>query len=467
MFEEYGKELMMLGGTIAGFVAAVLSVLEKLLVFRGSPSKSESVTETRNEPKSESRSEKRDSYRPERAPVESAPSIDFFSSKPLRGTSYLLLNEVGVIAAAGVLLNYIGLTLSRHLESILFLDMTGTALVAILLGPWWGAIVALLSNSVVNWLLFPEAGADVVIFPWSLVNMTGALFWGILARQAGFQKYVRTSKSSGFAHMWYLLSFGVIGAVVMSIPGTLVQSALHESSVLALNPEVAQSLSVQIGRWEAAVQLYLESAIGLRWSESIGWYIVNWIQNCVRYIPDKTMSAAIALVILKYGYPLFERELIHGGPDGERPRDERILPLILGLLYAPSYASLISSEGYAGPLYWPLWSVPWLFILYGYFRIRYAGPTDNALQQARLQRADRYAKALKPVGKEPSYEFCRRLTFATLIASLIFAICLPVMLMDFYRVTFKFFCVVYGFLLAVHLIRVAIAQNISVARTDG
>jgi len=39
-------------------------------------------------------------------------------------------------------------------------------------------------------------------------------------------------------------------------------------------------------------------------------------------------------------------------------------------------------------------------------------------------------------------------------------------LMDFYRVTFKFFCVVYGFLLVVHLVRIAIAQNISVARAD-
>jgi hypothetical protein len=458
MLEEYGKELMMLGGTIAGFVAAVLSVMEKLLVFRNNQSKSE--------PRSESRSDKAESYRSERAAMESAPSIDFFSTKPLRGTSYLLFYEIGVIAAAGILLNYVGLTLSRHLESILFLDMTGTALVAILLGPWWGAIIALLSNSVVNWLLFPDAGADVAIFPWSLVNMAGALFWGILARQTGFQKYVRTSKSSGLVHMWYLLSFGVIGAIVMSIPGTLVQSALHETSVLALNPEVAQSLSVRIERWETIVQSYLETAIGLRWSESISWYIVNWLQNCVRYIPDKTMSAAIALVILKYGYPLFERELIHGGPDGQRPRDERILPLILGLLYAPSYASLISHEGYAGMVYWPLWSAPWLFILYGYFKIRYSGPPDDVLQQARLQRADRYAKALKPVGKEPSYEFCRRLTFATLIASLIFAVCLPVVLMDFYRVTFKFFCVVYGFLLVVHLIRVAIAQNISVARAD-
>lgn len=452
MFEEYGKELMMLGGTLAGFIAALLTVMEKLLDIQH---------------RIQSKKDRRSAPQPERVSSETVSTVDFFSSKPLRGSSYLLLNETSVIVASGVLLNYVGLTLSRHLESILFLDMTGTALVAILLGPWWGAIAALLSNSVVNWLLYPEAGADVVIFPWSLVNMTGALFWGVLARQPGFQKYVRTSKSSGLAHTWFLLSFGVVGAVVMSIPGTLVQSALNERSIFALNPEVAESLSARIAHWESAVQVYLESLLGLTWGEHIGWYIVNWFQNCIRYIPDKTMSAAIALVVLKYGYPLFERELIHGGPQGDRPGDERILPLVLGLLYAPSYAVLISSEGYAGTMYWPLWSLPWLFILYGYFNLRYWGPTDDALHEARLQRAERYARALKPIGKEPSYEFCRRLTFATLIASLLFALCLPILLMDFYRVTFKFFCVVYGFLLVVHLIRVAIAQNISVARADG
>ena len=452
MLEEYGKELMMLGGTIAGFIAALLTVMEKLLDIQN---------------RMHSKKDRKMPPQQERVSTETISSIDFFSSKPLRGSSYLLLNETSVIIASGVLLNYVGLTLSRHLESILFLDMTGTALVAILLGPWWGAIVALLSNSVVNWLLFPEAGADVVIFPWSLVNMTGALFWGMLARQAGFQKYVRTGKSSGLAHAWFLLSFGVAGAVVMSIPGTLVQSALDERSIFALNPEVAESLSARIAYWEGSVQSYLESLLGLTWSEHIGWYVVNWFQNCIRYIPDKTMSAAIALVVLKYGYPLFERELIHGGPEGDRPGDERILPLVLGLLYVPSYAVLISSEDYAGTMYWPLWSVPWLFMVYGYFNLRYWGPSDDALHEARLQRAERYARALKPIGKEPSYEFCRRLTFATLIASLLFALCLPILLMDFYRVTFKFFCVVYGFLLVVHLIRVAIAQNISVARADG
>ncbi|HEX6948962.1 MAG TPA: hypothetical protein VF127_05135 [Nitrospira sp.] len=451
MSEDLGKELMMLGGAIAGFIAALLTVLEKLIDIQH---------------RLTAKKDRKPSASPERQAQEPLASIDFFSSKPFRGTSYLLMYETGVIVAAGLLLNYVGLTLSRHLESILFLDMTGTALVAFLLGPWWGAIVALLSNSVVNWLLFPESGADVVIFPWSLVSMTGAIYWGWMARQPGFQKYLRTGKSSALSHAWFLYIFGVVGAAVMSVPGTFVQAALNEHSTFALNPDVAETLHARVLQWEQTVHQYLESVFGLTWGEHVGWWVVNWFQTWVRYVPDKTMSAAIALVVLKYGYPLFERELIHGGPDGERPQDERILPLFLALLYAPSFATLVSSEMYGEADYWLLWAMPWAVVVAGYLYLRYWGASASILNDARLQRAERYARALKPIGKEASYEFCRRLTFMTLIASLLFALCLPIILMDFYRVTFKFFCVVYGFLLVVHLVRIAIAQNISVARAD-
>ena len=451
MSEDFGKELLMLGGTLAGFIAALLTVMEKLIDIQH---------------RLGTRKDRKGSVQQDRQAPDTSPSVDFFSARPFRGTSYLLMYETGVIVAAGLLLNYVGLTLSRHLESILYLDMTGTALVAFLLGPWWAAIAALLSNSVVNWLLFPESGADVMIFPWSLVSMTGAIYWGWMARQAGFQKYLRTGKSSALSHAWFLYIFGVVGAAVMSIPGTFVQAALNERSTFALNPEVAETLHARVLLWEQMVHHYLESLFGLTWGEHVGWWIVNWFQTWVRYVPDKTMSAAIALVVLKYGYPLFERELIHGGPDGERPRDERVLPLVLGLLYAPSFATLASSEAYGPAVYWPLWAMPWAIILAGYFYLRYWGASTSLLYDARLQRAERYARALKPIGKEASYEFCRRLTFMTLIASLLFALCLPVILMDFYRVTFKFFCVVYGFLLVVHLVRIAIAQNISVARAD-
>ena len=451
MPEDFGKDMLMLGGTVIGFIAALLTLMEKLLDVKN---------------RLISKKERKSPSPTERPVADSPSSFSLFSSKPLRGVSYLFLYETGVIVAAGLLLNYIGLTLSRHLESILFLDMTGTALVAFLLGPWWGAIVALLSNSVVNWLLYPETGADVVIFPWSLVNIVGAFYWGWMARQLGFQKYLRTGRNSALSHAWFLYIFGFGGAIVMSLPGTFVQAALHEQTIFALNPDVAESVSLRVLKWEQTAHLYLESLFGITWGESLSWWIVNWFQNGIRYIPDKTMSAAIALVVLKYGYPLFERELIHGGPEGARPNDERILPLVMGLLYAPSFAALLSSETYGGAAYWPLWGLPWLLILGGYVYLRYWGTGEAALKEAKLQRADRYASALKQNGREPSHEFCKRLTFVTLIASLLFALCLPILLTDFYRATFKFFCVVYGFLLVVHLVRISIAQNISIARAN-
>jgi hypothetical protein len=454
MPEDFGKDMLMLGGTVIGFIAALLTLMEKLLDVK---TRLTSLT---------SKKERKSPSTTERTAPDSPPTIDFFSSKPFRGVSYLLLYETSVIVAAGLLLNYVGLTLSRHLESILFLDMTGTALVAFLLGPWWGAIVALLSNSAVNWLLYPETGADVVIFPWSLVSMAGACYWGWMARQRGFQKYLRKGRSSALSHAWFLYIFGVGGAIVMSLPGTFVQAALHEQTTFALNPEVAESVSLRVLQWERTAHLYLESIFGITWGDSLSWWIVNWFQNWIRYIPDKTMSAAIALVVLKYGYPLFERELIHGGPEGERPNDERILPLVLGLLYAPSCAALLSSETYGEASYWPLWVLPWVLILGGYGYLHYWGTGEAAIQAARIQRAERYAHALKQIGREAHHEFCKRLTFMTLIASLLFALCLPILLTDFYRATFKFFCVVYGFLLAVHLVRIAIAQNISVARAN-
>ena len=451
MLEDFGKDLLMLGGTVAGFVAAMLSIMDRLLDLKN---------------RLTSKKGRKSPVPTERPVSDSSSDSSFYSSKPFRGASYLLLYETSVIVAAGLLLNYVGLTLSRHLESILYLDMTGTALVAFLLGPWWGAIVALISSSIVNWLLFPENGGEVVIFPWSLVNIAGALYWGWMARQIGFQKYLRTGRNSALSHGWFLYVFGVGGAIVMSLPGIFIQSALHEQMTFALNPDVAESVSQRVLKWEQMAHLYLESLFGITWGDSLSWWIVNWFQSWIRYVPDKTMSAAIALVVLKYGYPLFERELIHGGPEGERPKDERILPLVLGLLYAPVCAALISGDIYGGPAYWPLWASPWLFILGGYCYLRYWGISEEAVKAARLQRADRYARALKLIGKEASHEFCKRLTFVTLIASLLFALCLPILLSDFYRATFKFFCVVYGFLLVVHLVRISIAQNISISRTD-
>ena len=287
MTDGFDKDLLMLGGTLAGFTAAVLSILEKLLTLqdRLGPGKM----------KKSSSDEERSSALPSPA---GRPATTV-----LQRASSLLLYETGVIVAAGILLNYVGLTLSRHLQSILFLDMTGTALAAFLLGPWWGAIVALLSNSLVNWLLYPGSGSGRSHLSLVPGQHGRRIVWGIMARRPGFRNYLRAGRSSIFSHAWFLFTFGILGAVMMSIPGTLVQAALGEQAVFALNPDLAMTLRQIIAQWEDMVRIYLEELIGLTWGQSLSWSVVNWFQNCVRYIPDKTFSAAIALVVLKYGYP--------------------------------------------------------------------------------------------------------------------------------------------------------------------
>lgn len=442
------KETLLLAGTIAGFIAALLSIMEKLLDLKERFQSVEDVSVPA----------------PEKRPVRHAatPRRTSPAWKLIHVSSYLLLQELMVIVAAGVLLNYLGLMLSLRLQSILYLDMVGTALAALLLGPWWGALTALLSSALVNWALFPGPG-EIVIFPWLIVNMAGGFWWGVLARRAAFRTYLKRPRASASAHAWYLILFGVCGAGLMAIPGALIQSALAQSAVFALNPEVANTLQAMIFDWQMFVQDQWEAFFGVTWGDSIGWATLNWIQTCLRYIPDKTISVAIALTVLKYGFPLFERELIQGEQRAAPPRDTSAAPLILGAVYLPCFLALLLLDQYQEAL-WPLWAAPWALIIGGLALLQYRGPADEAVRQACLARAERYAHAHRTVQREPAHDFGQRLTVATLVACLLFALCLPLVLADFYQVAINFFCVVYGFLLTVYLIREAISQNISTVR---
>lgn len=441
------RDAMLLIGTIAGFVAALLSIAEKLLGIRERlRSERTSDEPVRTEPV---------------AAVRRKESVAAW--KTLNVSAYLFVPELVVVIAAGLLLNYFGLMLSLRLESILYLDMTGTALAALLLGPWWGAMVALLSNALINWLFYPEPGADLLIFPWALVNMAGGLFWGFLARRSAFRKYLRTPRASATAHCWFLFMFGFVGAGMMSLPGTVLQAALSESNVLALHPDVARGLEGLLAGVEHGLQQLLADLFGVAWGGSLGWSLLRWVENWLRYIPDKTISVAIALAVLKYGFPLFERELIHGAAK-QRLGDTWAAPVILGCAYLPVFLALLVVDDYAGARFWPFWAAPLIVIAGGMIALRYWGPSDRSVREACLERAEGYAQALKPIHREPAHDFGQRLTIATLIATMIFALCLPILLVDFYRAAFNFFCVVYGFLLCVYLVRVAISQNLSVAR---
>jgi energy-coupling factor transport system substrate-specific component len=80
------------------------------------------------------------------------------------------------IIAVCVALNLIGVLISRELESILFLDLVGTAIASLIYGPIHGALVGFISNGIGEYLGFKY------YFLFALVQAISAAAWGIIPR---------------------------------------------------------------------------------------------------------------------------------------------------------------------------------------------------------------------------------------------------------------------------------------------
>ena len=77
------------------------------------------------------------------------------------------------VAAA---LNIVGGYIAKALQLPIFLDMIGTAVVSIVLGPWWGALVGVITNVVSTFI----SGPISLLF--AVCNVAGALVWGYFHR---------------------------------------------------------------------------------------------------------------------------------------------------------------------------------------------------------------------------------------------------------------------------------------------
>lgn len=83
-----------------------------------------------------------------------------------------------------VALNIVGGYIASALRLPVYLDMIGTAISAIVLGPWWGALVGILTNSGSALITGP------VSLPFALVNVVGALLWGYGVRSWGLGRTI-------------------------------------------------------------------------------------------------------------------------------------------------------------------------------------------------------------------------------------------------------------------------------------
>lgn len=87
---------------------------------------------------------------------------------------------IALVMLACVLLDVFGHAIVGKLHLALYLDMIGTATAAIMLGPWYGVVIALLGNTT-GMLIHGN-----MALPFGLVNAAGALVWGYGVRRPGW-----------------------------------------------------------------------------------------------------------------------------------------------------------------------------------------------------------------------------------------------------------------------------------------
>jgi len=93
------------------------------------------------------------------------------------------LTYVVALVPVAAALNIVGGQINTILHLPTFLDMIGTAVVAIVLGPWWGALVGVITNVVASFISGP------IGLPFALCNVVGALVWGYAVRWGWGKKY--------------------------------------------------------------------------------------------------------------------------------------------------------------------------------------------------------------------------------------------------------------------------------------
>jgi hypothetical protein len=266
-------------------------------------------------------------------------------------SAYLWRKEVGLIVCTGVLLNYLGLAISAQTHSVFYLDMTGTAFSAFLLGPWWGAFVGLMTNTI-NYLVFVDSQVKDKIFPWLLVNMAGGLIWGLMARREGFKRYISSTEDSSKPHLLFLFKYGALVAGALALVGTPLLKAVNQT--LSMNTPVGQRLAHLLSGLQTLLTPVLERYGGHLLGGALAWGVPAWLQSWLLTIPDKVISVAVAVGIIKFGFPLFQRELILGTSVNPPPRDNWLSPAIAGVAYAPLFYVLQSRPIYNYGRYWPL-----------------------------------------------------------------------------------------------------------------
>jgi energy-coupling factor transport system substrate-specific component len=135
--------------------------------------------------------------------MEQAPQSKITQPPPSRAPKATVALITGMVIG-GTVINLVGGTLVKVLNLPLFLDMIGTFMVSVALGPWWGSLSGIVTNVLLGLI------KDPTWVPFALVQIGGALI-------AGFTAY------AGWWRKWYtILVVGIAEDIWISLSGALI-----------------------------------------------------------------------------------------------------------------------------------------------------------------------------------------------------------------------------------------------------
>ena len=265
---------------------------------------------------------------------------------------YVFRHEVIPLLVIGILLNLLGFfsTEKMLVESGLFLDMVGTVFTSILLGPWWGASVGVLTN-IVNGTMSSN------YFPFGIVHITGALFFGYYARAFNFGRIL--PGLPGFRVSRFVLHF-----VVLIIVGGMVTGGTSSIVKLILYPIMERPWIVN--DTQKTIMAVIRS-IGI---DSASDELALLVWDIRRDLLDKFVSFTLVTAVISWIVFLPNRYLTEDNlKQVHKIKTDNVSVLFFFLCYgfylfaARVARPVISISGAKNDLSW-LTSIPVIFMLY-------------------------------------------------------------------------------------------------------
>jgi energy-coupling factor transport system substrate-specific component len=210
-----------------------------------------------------------------------------------RAPSRIPLNFVVVLVPAMAALNIVAGTIVAALKLPVFLDMTGTMVASVALGPWWGALTAMITNTAGSLTMGPTE------IPFALCNVVGALVWGYGIRTFGMGR--------SFPRLLIL-------AVVV---GVLTQIMAAPIITFLFGGATGNSTDVLVAMFAAAGQ---------------SLFVASFLGGIASSIADKIISTFVGLAILRALPPGYTASV--DLPEGDQTKTAMLVAggLAVGLL---------------------------------------------------------------------------------------------------------------------------------------